>query len=403
MSSDATNRVGVLADHLRSSPRAQMLTPTLGAEVTGVDLSKPVDSATIAELDRLLLKYKVLMLRDQRRVGAEEQLRFVRSLNSFWQLEARSEQQRRNYENGAFVIRMLASKKGSKNVWQVTSQAARVKSNVDPPLNPASIPSKETLLRLSSNVRKTNRWAYTKHLTRRAPSLEGSGTYYHMFGGGSGQWIRPGHENTNSPNVWHSDDNYVLEPPWVTTLRAVQLPALGGDTVFADMVQAYEDLSDETQFLLCGYRGISDWLQGFPHYEATARANGTDEALEELCRMYPAVAHPLVRTHPQTGKRAVYANAIYTNGIHGFEDTERERELLRDIFALPGIPEYQVRISWRSPGDFLLWDNRVVQHYAVSDYGSSPRKMEHVASLGTRPYLAKEDGTRVESEFVARD
>lgn len=377
-----------------------MLTPTLGAEVTGVDLSKPLDVAAVEELDLLIQRHKVLMFRDQRRVTAKEQLAFIRSLNTFWKLEAKSEQQRCNYENGAFVIRMLTSKKGNRNVWPVSSHTAGDKTELDPPLNPASTSSVKELKCLA--VKPNDRWLYTKHLVRRAPERTASGSYYHRFGGGSGQWIRPGHEATNSPNVWHSDDNYVLEPPWVTTLRAVSLPQLGGDTMFADMVQAYDDLADETQALLCGLRGVSDWLQGFPHYELTAKASGDHEALRELCRMYPSVAHPLVRTHPQTGKRAIYANAIYTKHIYESENDIKAQELLRDLFTLPGVPEYQVRMSWKSSGDFLLWDNRVVQHYAVSDYGNSRRKMEHVASLGTKPYLIKENGTRVESMFVPR-
>lgn len=384
----------------RSKPVAMPITPTVGAEVSGVDFSKPLDYSTLEVLDQFIQQHKVLMFRDQKRMNTEDQLRLVRGFNKLWGLGIQSEQQKINYDDGAFVIRMLPSKAGTKNVWQVASKAAINASEVSPPLNPSV-----KIRKIASSAKPVfyNSWLFAPNLKRQPPRNIDSGMYYYRFGGGSGQWIREGHETTNSSNVWHSDDNYVLEPPWITTLRAIELPSVGGDTVFADMTQAYEALAESTQAKLCKLFAVSDWSQGFPHYKMAAEASGDFESYNQMCELYPPVAHPVIRTHPQTGRRAIYVNSIYTKYIHKDDNLTESEGLLRDLLTLPGIPEFQARFRWKTPGDFIIWDNRVLQHYAVSDYGSARRKMEHIASLGTKPFFLNGNGQKVESKFVERE
>ena len=118
-----------------------------------------------------------------------------------------------------------------------------------------------------------------------------------------------------------------------------------------------------------------------------------------------AQMHPLVRTHPTTGQPVLYANGIYTRHIRGLPEADDPAALLRELCSLPGIPEFQARLSWQSAGDFVVWDNRQLQHYAVADYGGladTTRLMEHSASLGTRPFFRRDDGTEVHSRFAER-
>ena len=252
--------------------------PSVGAEVGGsVDLSQPLTAATAAAISDALERHKVLVFRGQDRMGADGQLRLIQALNRCWELEARSEQQQYTYENGAFVIKMLAHKKGHANVWRVESGSAKQADGGSAPAPSPADPA--ALATAATTLRAEQPWPFTDRLRRANPEPVGSGRFFHSFGG-SGSWSRPGHEATSATNVWHSDDNYVLEPPWATTLRAVQLPAIGGDTVFADMGQAYDSLSPDSQALLCGLEIETDWMQSFPHYSAA----GGGEQLDELCR-----------------------------------------------------------------------------------------------------------------------
>ena len=350
----------------------------------------------------------------------------MQCLNRHWGLEPRSEQQKQSSADGAFVIRMLPSKAGTaNNVWRVASNSAKRQDDArgirEAPLNPAA--------------RGAPFGASGDRVARAAAAWPFTASRFWFQFGGSGNWVRRGHEATNSTNVWHSDDNYVAEPPWATTLRAVQVPSCGGDTCFADMGQAYDDLDGATQRLLCGMAAEADWMQVFPHYQLAAEQSGRRAELQELQALYPRVQHPLVRTHPTTGQRVLYANAIYTRalrhwtpaaaggdgaggaGLAGGDAVAGGDALLRELFTLPGVPEYQARVRWQSATDFVMWDNRVLQHYAVSDWGQGQsradgpasaagteptRLLEHIASLGTRPFFRGDDGRVVESRFVGR-
>ena len=178
---------------------------------------------------------------------------------------------------------------------------------------------------------------------------------------------------------WHSDNTFMPEPPMGSILRAVELPPLGGDTCFASMYAAYEALSPPLQRLLAGLRAVHDLTR--PLQKGIA-AGHTTAKLEELQRQWPPVEHPVVRTHPVTGRKALFVNGNSTTRILGLG--ERENELLLP-FLVDHVrsPEFQCRFRWEV-GSIAFWDNRSTQHFAVPDYAER-RVMHRVTIAGDRP------------------
>jgi len=177
-------------------------------------------------------------------------------------------------------------------------------------------------------------------------------------------------------NVWHADVTWREKPALGSVLRAVDVPGAGGDTCFADMAAAYDFLPAQVKARIEGRVAVHDFTLPF--------GIGMDPGkLKELQEKYPAVEHPVVRTHPRTGRRTLFVNAIFTTHIAGMPEDESE-ELLKLLFKQASVPEYQVRFKW-APGSIAFWDNRAVQHYAVSDYFPLRRVMERAAILGDRP------------------
>ena len=177
-------------------------------------------------------------------------------------------------------------------------------------------------------------------------------------------------------NAWHSDVSWRVEPSLGSVLRAVEVPDLGGDTLWADMGAAYDRLPDELRARIDGLSAVHDWYTNF----------GLAMDPEERDRLrpdFPEVEHPVVRTHPETGRRTLYVNRIFTQRIVGLDDEESE-ELLEHLYLQASFPEYQCRWSWRS-GDVAFWDNRSTQHYASSDYYPRTRIMERITICGDRP------------------
>jgi taurine dioxygenase len=162
---------------------------------------------------------------------------------------------------------------------------------------------------------------------------------------------------------WHSDNTFMPKPPMGSILRAVQLPPVGGDTCFANMYAAYEGLSSALRGLVDGLRAVHDITK--PMRKAIA-AGHTKLDLAETQRQWPPVEHPVVATHPETGRRALFVNRNSTTHIVGL--TERENDVLLP-FLLDHVrsPEFQCRFHWE-PESVAFWDNRCVQHYAVADY-----------------------------------
>ena len=182
-------------------------------------------------------------------------------------------------------------------------------------------------------------------------------------------------------NLWHSDVTWREEPSLGSILRATEVPSVGGDTVFSDMIAAYEGLSDEIKSRIEGAVAIHD----FANFRRGMRKQGaTEEQIEAFNRQYPNPEHPVVRTHPVTGRKGLYVNGAFTQSIKGFSE-EESRELLKRLYAQARIPEYQCRFRWEK-NSMAFWDNRAVQHYAVSDYWPQRRVVERVTICGDRPY-----------------
>ena len=177
-------------------------------------------------------------------------------------------------------------------------------------------------------------------------------------------------------NIWHSDVSWREIPSLGSVLRAHIVPDIGGDTLFADMVAAYECLDDETKVLLEGKRAINDFTQSFGQFLSPTE-------LAEQQNKFPAVEHPIVRVSPETGERSLYANAPFTSHIVGMDRAESDA-LLGRLFLEARVPEYQCRFKWQA-NSIAFWDNRVVQHYATNDYWPQRRQMDRVTIIGDRP------------------
>jgi taurine dioxygenase len=267
------------------------LTPTIGAEITGIDLREPLDPATLRDMRAALLDWKVLFFRDQD-ITTEQHLAFA---TSFGKLE---------------VHPFAPHKPGYPEVLAITH----------------------------------NR------------------------------------ESRGRENTWHSDVTWRLEPSLGSILRSLEIPPVGGDTLFADMYAAYDGLSDEVKERIDGKTAIHD----FEYFRQGMRKRGKSEAeIEAFNKAYPPAEHPVVRTHPETGKKGIYVNAAFTHHIVDMDPVE-SKTLLRHLYAQAAIPEYQCRFRW-TVNALAFWDNRASQHYAASDYWPAVRRMERVTIIGDKP------------------
>jgi taurine dioxygenase len=178
-------------------------------------------------------------------------------------------------------------------------------------------------------------------------------------------------------NEWHSDVTWRVNPSLGSVLRAIEVPPVGGDTLWADMAAAYDRLTPAMQEFLDGQRAVHDWERVFGW--------GMDADTKAQLRVdFPKVEHPVVRTHPETGRKTLYVNRGFTERIVGLDDVEGDA-LLQFLYAQASFPEYQCRWRWQ-PGDVAFWDNRSTQHYAASDYAPARRVMERITVIGDRPY-----------------
>ncbi len=178
-------------------------------------------------------------------------------------------------------------------------------------------------------------------------------------------------------NVWHSDVTWRLAPSLGSVLLAREVPAVGGDTLFCDMYAAYEGLDDDVRAALDGLRAVHDFTRTFGRFLS-------QEELAKKQQEFPPAEHPVVRTHPETGRKGLYVNAAFTSHIVGMEPAESDR-VLALLYRQATVPEYQCRFRWR-PYSVAFWDNRAVQHYANSDYHPQRRVMERVTIIGDKPY-----------------
>jgi taurine dioxygenase len=188
------------------------------------------------------------------------------------------------------------------------------------------------------------------------------------------------HERINFGGVWHSDTAYLDVPPMASMLLAREVPAAGGDTLFASMYLAYETLSDGMKRLLAGLRAVNS--------SAKADASRTrEDRIAERGRadartLYEA-AHPVVRVHPETGRKALYVNVAHTIRFEGMTE-EESAPLLGYLYRHQIQPEFTCRFRWR-PGSLAFWDNRCAQHNAVNDYAGHRRVMHRITLAGDVP------------------
>ena len=264
------------------------LSPTIGAEVHGVDLRERLSDDTIARLRQGLLDHKVLFFREQH-ITTEQHLEFGRR---FGELEVH-------------------------------------------PVTPLDQEHREVL------------------------------------------YIRHDENRRGTENTWHSDVTWRPEPSLGSILRAREVPAVGGDTLFADMHAAYEGLPESVRSEIDGLAAIHDFTRVFGRFV-------DEEQRQDMMRRHPSVEHPVVRTHPETGRKGIYVNAAFTVAIKGVADSD-SRRLLQLLYRQASVPEYQCRFHWR-PDSIAFWDNRSTQHYAVSDYYPQVRVMERVTVAGDKPY-----------------
>ncbi len=183
-----------------------------------------------------------------------------------------------------------------------------------------------------------------------------------------------------STDVWHSDTTFRERPTKYSILRCLIIPAAGGDTLWADMCAAYEGLSADMRRLIDGLSAVHDFMN---FRRLFTRSDEDQKRLREMERKFPNPTHPVVRTIPDTGKKALYVNPQFTKQIVGMSEDE-SRALLAFLFEQTHIPEYQFRLRWK-PGTIVFWDNRSTQHYAVNDYYPNRRRMERIAVVGDRP------------------
>ena len=277
----------------RSFSRLEVMpmTPSIGAEIGGIDLSAEQDDETIAEIRAALLAHKVIFFRDQF-ITAQQHIAFARRF-------------------GTLEIH---------------------------PATPKDQPDPEVL------------------------------------------HIAYGPNSKGQENAWHSDVTWRAEPSLGSILRAVEVPPVGGDTLFADMGAAFRGLSPAMQ----------DWCRGLTAVHDIARvfARRLGKRPEELHDQYPPQRHPVVRTHPETGEQALYVNTAFTSHIEGLSEKESDW-LLTHLYAQAAAPEYQCRFRWEA-GSVAFWDNRAGQHYAASDYFPAVRRMERVTIAGDRPFYKDE-------------
>nr|WP_246435148.1 TauD/TfdA family dioxygenase [Quisquiliibacterium transsilvanicum] len=188
------------------------------------------------------------------------------------------------------------------------------------------------------------------------------------------------HERVNFGGIWHTDTAYLEVPPMASMLLAREVPPYGGDTLWANQYLAYEALSPGMRRMLDGLVGVNSSAKA--DVSRTREDRVRDHGQQEAPREYLA-EHPVVRTHPETGRRALYVNVAHTLRFRDMSQ-EESAPLLRFLHEHQVRPEFTCRFSWE-PGSLALWDNRCALHNPVNDYHGFRREMHRITLAGTRP------------------
>jgi taurine dioxygenase len=182
-------------------------------------------------------------------------------------------------------------------------------------------------------------------------------------------------------NVWHTDLTYTAAPPMASILHAIRVPEAGGDTMWNNLYAAYEALSAPLREFVEGLSAIHNIVVSMP--ADFMEQNWAPKQLERLHKVTPPVSHPVVRTHPETGRKCLFVNRNFTSHIDGLHRSESDA-LLAMLYAHIEQPEFAVRFKWRN-NSLAMWDNRCTQHYALVDYRSK-RTMHRVTVCGGPTY-----------------
>jgi len=188
-------------------------------------------------------------------------------------------------------------------------------------------------------------------------------------------------EKPTKIEAWHADMTFRQHPPMATILRSVIVPPRGGDTLWASMTTAYDGLSYHMRSFLEGLSAVHDFAYGFK--ESLAEEGGR-ERLADAVSANPPVRHPVIRSHPETGKKLIFVNALFTTHIEGLGKKE-SAALLTFLFEHISTPEYSCRFQWR-PHSIAIWDNRSTQHKPINDYFPAHRRLQRITIDGDRPY-----------------
>jgi taurine dioxygenase len=185
-------------------------------------------------------------------------------------------------------------------------------------------------------------------------------------------------------NLWHSDVSISPKPPMGSVLYMKECPSWGGDTMWADMTAAYDALSDRMKTYLEGLNAVHDLAATVRNVvrDRSEGAKAPSGAMPDTSAL-PRAIHPVVRTHPVTGRKILYVNPTFTAHIEGVPPAEADA-MLAFLFKHQDQPEFQCRWGWQT-GDVAIWDNRATHHYAIADYGDEPRTIHRVTLEGEAP------------------
>ncbi|NQV99297.1 MAG: TauD/TfdA family dioxygenase [Rhodospirillales bacterium] len=192
--------------------------------------------------------------------------------------------------------------------------------------------------------------------------------------------IKLANETINFGGLWHSDTTYLERPPMGSVLHARELPPIGGDTLFANMYLAFETLSDGLKAMLGGLNAVNS---AYKARVSDTRSPRLQDAGKDVGDKILEAVHPVVRTHPETGRRALYVNRGHTVRFEGMTEDE-SAGLLEYLFRHQTREEFTCRFKW-SPGAVAFWDNRCTQHYPLNDYTGHRRVMNRVTLKGDVP------------------
>ncbi len=190
-------------------------------------------------------------------------------------------------------------------------------------------------------------------------------------------------DNPPDNDNWHTDVTFIETPPAIAILASKLLPESGGDTLWSTGIAAYEALSEPFKQLLSDLQAEHDFKKSFQEYKYR-KTEEEHQRWQQAVAKNPPVQHPVIRTHPVSGRKALFVNEGFTTRLLGLSEKESEA-LLNFLFWHTAKPEFQVRWRWQE-NDVAIWDNRVTQHYANADYYPARRVMHRATVLGDVPF-----------------